>query len=183
MRDLVERAYFAVCLTLGRLLRASRYSKTSIVRNDGELEVHKQRRVYAPLLIWMGGLLTTILDTGVKVLPQRAWQERERELYLALYDTSIRIDSGGTLFLPCLPGITLAELLEDPELGAASRRQAIELAVIALSGFHARGLTHGDATARSAAANLDVDQARLLALANTSASLFYRLAFRRLAIG
>ena len=160
MRELAERAYFAVCLTLGRLLRASRYSKTSIVGNDGTLQVRKQRRVYAPLLIWMGGLLTRILHTGVKVLPQREWQERERELYTTLHNTSIRIDAGGTLFLPCIPGVTLAELLEDPELEASSRRQAIELSVVALAELHARGFTHGDAMAENVLVDLDSGLAR-----------------------
>jgi hypothetical protein len=160
MRELVERAYFAVCLTLGRLLRASRYSKTSIVRNDGELEVHKQRRVYAPLLIWMGGLLTTILDTGVKVFPQRAWQERERELYLALYDTSITIDAGGTLFLPCFPGVTLAELLGNTELEASARIKAVESSVVALARLHERGLTHADAMAENVMVDLGSELAR-----------------------
>ncbi|HEY1333320.1 MAG TPA: hypothetical protein VGF31_03620, partial [Myxococcaceae bacterium] len=78
MRELTERAYFALCLVLGRLLRSARYAQARIVSRDGELRVRKCRRFYAPLLVWMGGPLVRILATGVRVLPQRDWEERER---------------------------------------------------------------------------------------------------------
>ena len=149
MRELVERAYFVLCLALGRVLRSGRYSKVWIVQQDRELQVRKYRFVYAPLLIWMGGLLLRILDTGVRVLPQRDWEERERRIYRSLLGTSIRIDADGTLILPCLPGETLASLLEDPALEESVRKTAIERAVIALAEFHHLGFTHGDAMAEN----------------------------------
>jgi len=100
VRELSERAYFALCRVLGRLLRAGRYSKTRIVDRDGELQVRKHRLLYAPLLVWMGGPLVRLLDTGVRVLPQRDWQERERHLYRRLTGMSVHIDADGTLVLP-----------------------------------------------------------------------------------
>ncbi len=155
MRELAERAYFLLCLALGWLLRFGRYSKAQIVSQDGALHVRKYRLFYAPLLVWMGGPLVRILDTGVRVLPQRDWEERERLVYRSLHGTSIRSDADGTLVLPCLAGETLATLLEDPGLEESVRKRAIERAVVALDEFHHLGLTHGDAMAENVLVDLD----------------------------
>ena len=155
VRELAERAYFVLCLALGWLLRSARYSKTRIVYQDGERQVRKRRFFYAPLLVWMGGPLVRILDTGVRVLPQRDWEERERRIYQSLRGTSIRIDADGTLVLPCLAGETLATLLEDPELEESVRKRAIERAVVALAEFHRLGFTHGDAMAENVLVDLE----------------------------
>ena len=155
MRELAERAYFLLCLALGRLLRFGRYSKARIVYQDGELQVRKYRLFYAPLLVWMGGPLVRILHTGVRVLPQRDWEERERRVYRSLRGTSIRIDADGMLVLPCLAGETLATLLEDPELEDPARKRAIERAVVALAEFHHLGFTHGDAMAENVLVDLE----------------------------
>ena len=155
MRELAERAYFLLCLTLGRLLRSARYSKARSVDEDDERQVRKRRLFYAPLLIWMGGALVRILDTGVRVLPQRAWEERERHMYRSLRGASIRVARGGTLVLPRLAGKTLATLLEDPALDESGRTTAIELASVALSAFHRLGLTHGDAMAENVLVDLE----------------------------
>jgi hypothetical protein len=154
VRELAERAYFLLCLALGWLLRSGRYSKARIVSKDGELQVRKYRLLYAPLLVWMGGPLVRILDTGVRVLPQRDWEERERLVYRRLRGTSIRIDADGTLVLPCLAGETLATLLEDPELEESVRKRAIERAVVALAEFHHLGFTHADAMAENVLVDL-----------------------------
>ena len=155
MRELAERTYFLVCSSLGRLLRAGRYSTVRIVRQDGELRARKHRRFYAPLLVWLGGPLVRLLDTGMRILPQKDWEERERLLYQSLRGTSIRIDADGTLVLPRLAGETLATLLEDPALGHSARTTAIELAVAALADFHARGFTHADAMAENVMVDLE----------------------------
>jgi hypothetical protein len=155
----VERAYFALCLALGWLLRSARYSKARIAHQDGVCHVRKHRMFYAPLLIWMGNPLMWILDTGVRVLPQRDWQEREREINLTLRGASIGIDTDGTLVLPLLAGQTLARLLEDPRFDAAARMRAIELAVIALAEFHLLGFTHGDAMAENVLVDLEAGAA------------------------
>ena len=155
MRELAGRAYFLLCRALGRLLRSGRYSTTRIVRQDGEPLVRKHRRFYAPLLVWRGDLLVRILDTGVRVLPQRDWEERERRIYRSIRDASIRTEPDGMLILPCLAGRTLATLLEDPELGESIRRRAIHLAVLALAEFHAQGFTHGDAMAENVLVDLE----------------------------
>ena len=101
VRELAERAYFVLCLALGRALRSGRYSKAWIV--SPECQVRKQRLFYAPLLVWLGGPLLRLLDTGVRILPQRDWEERERQVYQSLYGSSIRIENG-MLILPCLAG-------------------------------------------------------------------------------
>ena len=160
MRDIAERAYFLLCLTLGRLLRSGRYSTVRIVRQDGELQVRKSRLFYAPLLVRLGDPLVRLLDTGMRVLPQREWEERERQLYRSLTGTSIHIDADGTLVLPHLTGKTLATLLEDPEIEEPIRMRAIELAVVALSDFQARGFTHGDAMAENVMVDLEGGVAR-----------------------
>jgi hypothetical protein len=155
VRELAERAWFVVCLRAGRLLRAARYSTVRIVQADGELQVRKRRAAYAPLLVWMGGPLVRLLDTGVRVLPQREWEERERRIHRSLRGTAIRIEPDGALALPRLAGETLATLLEDPTSGDPSRNRAIELAVAALADFHGRGFTHGDAMAENVMVDLD----------------------------
>ena len=155
MRELAERAYFLLCLTLGRLLRSSTYSKTRCVDEDGQRQVRKRRLFYAPLLIWLGGALTRSLDTGVRILPQREWEERERLLYRSLHGASIRIDRAGTLVLPCLAGETLATVLEDPQVDEPGRRRACELATTALVELHRRGFTHGDAMAENVLVDLE----------------------------
>jgi len=153
-------AYFAVCLALGRLLRSGRYSKAWIACQDGVLQLLKYRFFYAPLLVWMGGPLFRILDTGVRVLPQREWEERERRVYRSLHGVSIRTDADGVLVLPCLAGKTLATLLEDRELEESLRKRAIELAVSALAEFHHLGFTHADAMAENVLIDLEAGIAR-----------------------
>ena len=155
MRELAERAYFVLCLALGRLLRSGRYSKAWIAYQDGEMQVRKYRFFFAPLLVWMGGPLVSILDTGVRVLRQRDWEEREREVYRSLRGSSIRTDADGTLVLPCLAGKTLATVLEDPALPDSVRKTAIERAVVALAEFHHLGFTHGDAMAENVLVDLE----------------------------
>lgn len=149
MRRLAEAAWFSVCLTLGRMLRSARYADVHISNRDGVREVRKRRRFHAPLLIRMGDPLVAILNTGVRVLPQRDWEERERVLYRELHNASIQVESDGTLVLPYLPGVTLATLLEDHQLEESACRVAIERAVVALLELHRRGFTHGDAMAEN----------------------------------
>ena len=160
VRALAERAYFAACLRVGRLLRSARYSRVRIVREDGVLQVRKHRRFYAPLLIASSRPLVRMLDAGVRVLPQREWQERERELYARLYGASMSIEAGGTLLLPFLAGETLAALLDDPALEESERRKAIALAVVALAELHGTGVTHADAMAENVMVDLDAAVAR-----------------------
>ena len=159
MRALTERAYFVLCLASGRLLRSARYSTVRIVDQLGERHVRKRRRLYAPLLVWIGGVLVKVLDTGVRVLPQRDWEARERLLYSRLHAGAVRVEGGGTLLLPWLPGKTLASLLESPVADAADRRKAMELAVIALAELHRAGFTHGDAMAENVMIDLEGDAA------------------------
>jgi hypothetical protein len=154
VRKLAERAYYLLCLALGWLLRSVRYSKARVVSQDGQWQVRKRRVFLAPLLIWMSDPLVRLLDTGVRVLPQREWEERERRIYWSLRGTSIRIDVGGVLVLPCLAGKTLATLLEDPELEESVRKRATERAVVALAEFHHLGFTHGDAMAENVLVDL-----------------------------
>jgi hypothetical protein len=160
LQEVVERTYFRVCLALGWLLRSARYSRAHIVYRSGSRQVRKYRAFYAPLLVWLGNALLRVLGTGVRVLPQRDWQEREDQIYRQLYGTSVRIDADRTLVLPCLPGETLAAILEDPALQESVRTKAIERAVVALTAFHERGLTHGDAMAENVLVDLQAGVAR-----------------------
>ena len=160
MRDLAERAYFVLCLALGRLLRSATYSKAQLVSQDGERLVRKRRLFYAPLLVWLGGPLVTILDTGVRVLGQREWEERERRMYWLLHGASVRIEEDGTLVLPCLSGETLATLLEDPTLQDPVRDRIIAQAAAALAELHRLGFSHGDAMAENVLVDRDSETAR-----------------------
>jgi serine/threonine protein kinase len=153
--ELAERAYHSSCLLLGQVLRRARYSRASLVDDSGEPQVRKHRAFYAPLLIWMSVPLMRTLGTGVRVLPQREWQERERLVYRILHGRTIRVDDRGALVLPRLRGTTLASLLGNPALDAPARRRAIELAVTALADLHRLGFTHGDAMADNVLVDLD----------------------------
>ena len=149
-----ELAYFRVCRALGWLLRSARYSSARIVYRNGGRQVRKYRSFYAPLLVWLGNVLLRVLDTGVRVLPEPDWHERESQIYRSLYGTSVRVDVDGTLILPCLAGETLATLLEDPALQEPVRMKSIECAALALAEFHLRGFTHGDAMAENVLVDL-----------------------------
>jgi serine/threonine protein kinase len=152
---LAESAYFALCLALGRLLRSAKYSTVQIVPRDGDQEVRKRRLFYAPLLIWMSIPLVRIMGTGVTVLPQRDWVERERLIYGSLHRAAIRATADGVLVLPRLSGHTLAALLENPSFDEPLRKRAIEQAVVGLADFHRLGFTHGDAMAENVLVDLD----------------------------
>jgi hypothetical protein len=115
---------------------------------------------YAPLLVWMGDPLLRLLDVGVRILPQRDWEERERHVYRSAYGTSIRDHVDGTLLLPCFSGETLATLLEDPALEESARKRGIERAVVALADFHRLGFTHADAMAENVMVDLESGVAR-----------------------
>ena len=149
------RAYFALCSAVGWLLRSGKYSRVRTVCQNGQRRVRKRRRFYAPLLVWLGRPLVKVLNTGVRVLPQRDWEQRERRINWSLRGSSIRIDPGGTLVMPQLAGSTLASLLEDPEVEAPARKRAIAWAVVALADFHRRGFTHGDAMAENVLIDLE----------------------------
>ncbi len=125
MREPAARLSFSLCLVLGWLVRAARYSKVQVADRHGERLVRKHRVFYAPLLIWLGNLLVTVLNAGVRVLSQQEWEERERDIYHTLYNTSIRIDAGGVLVLPRLAGETLAAVLENPIWTSASGRRRL----------------------------------------------------------
>ena len=151
----VQRAGFLLSLALGRLLRSAGYATTRIVVEEGELRVRKRRRVYAPLLAFLGAPLMRVLDTGVRILPQRDWQARERAIQGSLRGDSPRAEPDGSLLMPVLSGVTLATLLEDTFVEAHTRARAIELAVVALADFHRRGFTHGDAMAENVMVDLE----------------------------
>jgi hypothetical protein len=163
VQRLAERVYFEVCRGLGRALRSARYATIEVppparppVRADPDgAKVLKARRFYAPLLVALGGPLMRALGTGVRVLPQRDWEARERHLYESLHGAAIETTPGGGLLLPRLPGRTLAELLEDPTLGDEARTRAVDLAVRALVDLHESGFTHGDAMAENVLVDLD----------------------------
>jgi serine/threonine protein kinase len=154
-RALASRAYFALCLAAGRLLRSARYSDVRIVHEGSQRLVRKHRRFYAPLLIWMSGPLVRILDGGVRVLPQPEWEQRERQIYQRVHNASVQVEADGTIVLPLLAGHTLATLLEDAAIDESTRKRAMERAAIALADFHRLGFTHGDAMAENVFVDLE----------------------------
>ena len=158
--DLGARAYFHVCRSLGWLLRSARYSTARIVSQDGLRQVRKRRAFYAPVLVGLSGPVMRMLDTGVRVLSQRQWHEREETLYRNLYGLSVHVEADGTLVLPCLAGETLASVLEQQTSDDRRRRQAIALAAAALAAFHRLGFTHGDAMADNVLIDVEAGAAR-----------------------
>lgn len=130
-----------------------------IVHHEGQRLVRKRRRFYAPLLIRMSEPLVRLLNTGVRVLSQREWEERERRVYWSVHGRSIRIEADGVLVLPCFAGRTLANVLEDPAVEESARRRAIERAVVALTEFHHLGFTHADAMAENVVVDIEANVA------------------------
>jgi acetyl esterase/lipase len=149
VRHLCERAWYFLCMGAGALLRSSRYARVADAGDGALRRVRKRRLFFAPLLVRLGDPLMRVLNTGVRVLPQRAWESRERALYHELYGKPIEIENDGTLVLPFLEGETLAALLEDPAVLRETRMRVVSLAARALSGLHATGVTHGDAMAEN----------------------------------
>jgi tRNA A-37 threonylcarbamoyl transferase component Bud32 len=160
VQSFAERAWYYCSRAIGQMLRAGRYANVRIVREAGQSLVLKRRSFHAPVFVWMGGPLMKALGTGVRVLPQRAWEKRERAMYQRLYDLPVRSDDAGTLVLPCLPGETLAALLENPTIDSTTRMQAVALAARALRELHAHELTHGDAMAENVLVDLAAGVAR-----------------------
>ncbi|HEX6693475.1 MAG TPA: hypothetical protein VF035_02110 [Longimicrobiales bacterium] len=160
MPALAERAWFGICLLAGTLLRSARYARTEVVSCDGERVVHKQRRFYAPVLIGLGNPLGRLLGTGVRVLPQRQWAKRERELMDALYGARVHWENNQSMTLPFLRGITLAALLESADTAESERRRGILMATAALAHLHGSGYTHADAMAENVMIDLDGGAAR-----------------------
>ena len=159
VRELVERAYFALCQATAWLLRSARYTRVRFDRRDREPLVWKERSFYAPLLVWLSGPVVRLLDGGVRVLPARDWQERERRVYRALDRPPVRFDGGRGLVLPRLPGETLAGVLENQGLDDSDRAQAIRLATLALAELHRLGFTHADAMAENVTVDLEAGSA------------------------
>ena len=155
VQDALARAWFAFCRAIGLLIRSARYSRARFVVEGGELRVRKWRAVYAPSLIWMGDRLMRALDTGVRVLPQRDWEEHERRVYASVYGKAIAVAGDGILLLPVLAGRPLASLLQDPQITERLRTKAIEHAVVALAALHRAGITHADAMADNVLVDLD----------------------------
>ena len=151
---MIDRAYFSLCRGIAWTLRSARYSR---VRTDERRPgvVLKHRASYAPVLIWMGGLVVRALDTGIRILARREWVERERQIYEALRRGPVQVDRDGTVVLPHLAGETLAALLENLNLDEPSRAKAIERAAVALAEFHRLGFTHADAMAENVLVDLE----------------------------
>lgn len=156
MREIVERAYFAICLILSCLLRPVRYSSARPVNENFDGHVRKRRPRYAALVVWMGAPAMKLLRTGVRILPEREWAERERRVNQSVYHISIGVDVDGTVVLPCFGGHTLAALLADEHVDDRARKWVIERAVVALADFHSRGFTHGQAIADNVMLNAGV---------------------------
>ena len=156
---MIDRAYFSLCKALAWLLRSARYSSAQRDSRPGhqvqQYVVLKRRTFYAPVLIWMGGLVVRVLDTGIRILANREWVERERQIYEALRRGPVDVDRDGTVVLPYLGGETLAALLDNRNLDESSRKHAIERAAVALAEFHRLGFTHADAMAENVLVDLE----------------------------
>jgi tRNA A-37 threonylcarbamoyl transferase component Bud32 len=160
VQSFAERAWYYCSRAIGQMLRVGRYANVRIVREAGQSLVLKRRSFHAPVLVWIGGPLMKALGTGVRVLPQQSWEEREGRMYQRLYELPVRSDDAGTLVLPYLPGETLAAMLEDPAIDSTTRMQAVALAARALRELHAHELTHGDAMAENVLVDLAAGVAR-----------------------
>ncbi len=109
-------------------------------------------------LSWSGWVVRwlRILDTGVRVLPQRDWEERERRIYRRLRG-SVDSDRCRLARSSCLASLERRwrPCWRIRSWRSRSGRAAIELAVIALAEFHRLGFTHGDAMAENVLIDLD----------------------------
>jgi len=142
----------------------------AIEPRDDQRLIAKRRRWFAAWLIGPGNLYLRWLGSGVRVLPDRAWQARERAVNRRLYGVESEVDPRGWLILPRWPGVVLAVYAADVRWPPGDRLRAVSAASHALRHLHhlddpwpeggSRRLSHGDATSRNVIFDPETSRAR-----------------------
>ncbi len=132
--------------------------------------IAKRRRWFGRWLIVPGNLYLRWLGSGVLVLPDRAWRDRERAVHRRLHGIECETDPRGWLLLPEWPGFVLASYASDPRNPPGVRILALSAAARALRAFHRADTAgtdgtgghpgHGDATLRNVIFDPATRQAR-----------------------
>jgi hypothetical protein len=149
-----NNTYYSLVCIIGRSLAKVRLNRVRLKTEGGSAWCFKRRRWYARPLIWSGNLYLRWLDSSVRVLPDAAWQMRERNVYGQLYGMDVQFGAHGELIAPAGKGICLGLLLKrnhdavsQRALAAAARALKRLHSVQLVSGNHSRNpLSHGDAT-------------------------------------
>ena len=154
--ELAARAYFVLCVALGRLLRSGTYSTTPDRRGGRERQVRKSRVVLrAPpgLAGWAAAQDPRYRRAG----PPAAGLGGAGAPASTGASAARRFGSRPTGRSSCRASLERRwrRLLEDPELDESVRKTAIERAVVALAEFHRAGFTHGDAMAENVLVDLE----------------------------
>ena len=145
---------------LGRLLARVSFTTTRRLEIDGVTYWDKQRRAGAPMLVLLANGYVARLGLMMRMLPERVWLGYEPVLYEILYGRQARNCGRRGLLLPCWPGRTLLDLLEQDPCLSGEGRTGLALAAVELARLHAcptphpwgggrRLFSHADATIRN----------------------------------
>lgn len=104
--------------------------------------VRKRRRGWGWLFIVPGNVVLACRQTPVHVLFTTAWLRREAELNQVLYGRTI--PPGRVFVCEKFPGVPLATWLQQPELTAAQKFDALKIAVAGLHRLHCMEVDDGN---------------------------------------
>jgi hypothetical protein len=153
---------------LGILLSMIRLHRVEFVSIDGVEWVRKRRRCFAYLIIPPGNLFLKIIGSPMIVLPSARWLEWERAIETSTQRNLVSTDpiaKGTCLLCRRVPGISLRQVLADPDYSPEQKSDAIRWSLAALRLLHqsvvdwGRGIrqsiSHGDATASNVIVDVD----------------------------
>lgn len=126
---------------LDLLARAAKRAGLSRVRLHAT-HVEKRRRTGAEALAKLENAVLAALGEPVRIVSGEAWLARENAAWQGL----ARME-GGDLVVPRVPGESLTERLVRLDGRSEEAARSFQAALVSLHALHARGLTHGDATA------------------------------------
>ena len=161
---------FSPLRQLGRLLERVSFNTTTRLDIDGVPYWKKQRRAYAPMLVFLANWYAARIGLRMRILGEMAWFTYEQLLYEILHRRSALACGQGALLLPHFPGRSLLALLQhDPCLGGEAR-SGLELAAVELARLHGHRVldplsgghtqfSHADATVRNVLVDLERRQA------------------------
>lgn len=116
--------------------------------------VYKSRRTGGEALARLENAVLDSLGEPVRIVSGEAWLARENAAWRGL----ARFE-GDCLVVPRVPGESLTERLARLANRPAEAARSFEAALVSLHALHARGLTHGDATADNVVVSEDGESA------------------------
>lgn len=152
----LHRLRHTMFLLAARALSTPRWHDIALVSVESRPFVSKRRRWLSTCAIPLANWVLRLDRAGTRVLPERAWIQREFDLHRRQGGERPRMGPRGALWLPIRAGRSLSEWLLDSDLQLERKLVFVEAAARALAELHTfrngdslAGLTHGDATTRN----------------------------------